>query len=146
MAMYNADKQTCKYRCHVLLTVADPSSRQRGRPTSTKPQTSDSNKILVLGPRWGLTPGLTGRLTVGRSVSLALTSRKWTHLEPRDSIPRQRLDFCAFHSCGHEEYYVRSRHAVGIVQWLTDVSKEHAASIIRVEGKEMANMKPVTIQ
>jgi hypothetical protein len=31
-----------------------PSSRQRRRPTSTNPQLSDSNKDLVLSPRWVL--------------------------------------------------------------------------------------------
>jgi hypothetical protein len=30
-------------------------------PTSINPQLSESNKNLVLGPRWGLTPRLTGR-------------------------------------------------------------------------------------
>jgi hypothetical protein len=30
----------------------------------------DSNKNLVLGLRWGLTPRLTGLLTVGRDVTL----------------------------------------------------------------------------
>jgi hypothetical protein len=32
----------------------DPSSPQRERPTSTNPQISDSNKDLVLSPRWVL--------------------------------------------------------------------------------------------
>jgi hypothetical protein len=50
--------------------MTDPSSRQRGRPTLTKQEISDSNKNLVLGPTWGLTPGLTGRLTVSRNVTL----------------------------------------------------------------------------
>jgi hypothetical protein len=52
---------------------------QRGRPTSAKPQLSDSNKSLVLSHRLGLTPRLTGRLTVGRNVSLTL---KWLTLLP----------------------------------------------------------------
>jgi hypothetical protein len=30
----------------------DPSSRQSGRPTSTNPQLPDSNKDLVVSPRW----------------------------------------------------------------------------------------------
>jgi hypothetical protein len=34
---------------------------------------TNSNKSLVLGTRWGLTSILTGRLTVGRSVTLTLT-------------------------------------------------------------------------
>jgi hypothetical protein len=50
--------------------MADPTSRQRGRPASAKPQMSDSNKNLVLGPIWGLTPGLTGRMPIGRNATL----------------------------------------------------------------------------
>jgi hypothetical protein len=38
------------------LWTTDPSSRQRERPTSTKPQLSDSNKNLVVSPRWVLYP------------------------------------------------------------------------------------------
>jgi hypothetical protein len=34
------------------LSTSDVSSRQRRCPTSTNPQLSDSNKNLVLGPRW----------------------------------------------------------------------------------------------
>jgi hypothetical protein len=50
--------------------MTDPSSRQRGHSIATKPCMSDSNKNLVLGPKWGLTPGLIGRLTVGRNVTV----------------------------------------------------------------------------
>jgi hypothetical protein len=53
------------------LQTTDPSSRQRVRPTSANPELSDSNKNLVLGPRWGLTPRQTGRLT-GRNITLTL--------------------------------------------------------------------------
>jgi hypothetical protein len=56
--------------------MTDPSSRQRGHPTSTKPQLSDSNKNLILGPTWGLTPRLTGQLTVGRNLTLTLTGSR----------------------------------------------------------------------
>jgi hypothetical protein len=55
------------------LQTTDTSSRQRGHPTSTNRQVSDDGKNLVLGPRWGLTPRQTGRLTVGRIVTLTLT-------------------------------------------------------------------------
>jgi hypothetical protein len=58
------------------------SSRQRGRRTQIKPQQSLSNKILVLGPRWGLTPGLTGLLTVRRNVTLTLL-RQWSYFGVR---------------------------------------------------------------
>jgi hypothetical protein len=48
----------------------DPSSRQRGCPTKTRPQLSNSNKYLVISPRWGSTPRLTDWLTVSRNVTL----------------------------------------------------------------------------
>jgi hypothetical protein len=41
--------------CHYEGLMIDPCSRQSGRPTSIKPKLSDSNKNLVLGPRWGST-------------------------------------------------------------------------------------------
>jgi hypothetical protein len=53
--------------------MTDPSSRQRGRPTSTKAQLSHSSKSLVLGPRRVLTPRLTGQVTVRRNATLTLT-------------------------------------------------------------------------
>jgi hypothetical protein len=40
--------------CTAITAVTEPSSRQRGRPTSTKPQLSDSNKSLALGPQKGI--------------------------------------------------------------------------------------------
>jgi hypothetical protein len=52
--------------------MIDPSSRQSVRPTSTKSQLSDRKENLALGLRWGLTPRLTGRLTVGHNMTLAL--------------------------------------------------------------------------
>jgi hypothetical protein len=36
------------------LQTTDPSSRQRERPTSTKPQLSEINQDLVVSPRWVL--------------------------------------------------------------------------------------------
>jgi hypothetical protein len=57
--------------------MTDPSSRQRERPTSTNLQLSDSNKDLILSPRWALyskTDWPNGRLTVGRNITLTLTS------------------------------------------------------------------------
>jgi hypothetical protein len=33
--------------------ITEPSSRQAGCPTNRKPQMSDSNKNLVMGPKWG---------------------------------------------------------------------------------------------
>jgi hypothetical protein len=36
------------------LYIKDPSSRQRGHPTRTNPQLSDSNKDLVVSPKWVL--------------------------------------------------------------------------------------------
>jgi hypothetical protein len=46
------------------------SKRAPPPPQSTKPQKSDSNENLVGGPRWGLTPGLSGRMPAGRYASL----------------------------------------------------------------------------
>jgi hypothetical protein len=60
------------------LYTTDPSSRQRGRPTSTNRKLSDSNKTLVLGHIWGLTPRQTGRLAVGRKVTLTLRASEQT--------------------------------------------------------------------
>jgi hypothetical protein len=39
--------------------MTDLSSRQRGRPTKSRPQLPKSNKHLVMSPRWGSTPRLT---------------------------------------------------------------------------------------
>jgi hypothetical protein len=36
---------------------------------------SNTNKYLVVGPRWGFIPGQTGRLTVGRNIRLRLRLR-----------------------------------------------------------------------
>jgi hypothetical protein len=56
--------------------MTDPSSRQRGCPTFTTPQLSDSNKNLVLGSTEALDQDMTGRLTVGRNVTLPLSGFK----------------------------------------------------------------------
>jgi hypothetical protein len=40
----------------------------------TKQELSNSDKYLVMSPRWGSTPIRTDRLTVGRNVTLTLTS------------------------------------------------------------------------
>jgi hypothetical protein len=53
-------------------------SWERELPTSTSLQLSDNNKDLVLSPRWMLyskTDCPTGRLTVGRNITLTLTLR-----------------------------------------------------------------------
>jgi hypothetical protein len=65
------------YHPHIVIMLTDTSSRQKGRPTSANPQMSDSNKNLVLGPRWSLTPGLTDRWsyvtwTVARDVNVKM--------------------------------------------------------------------------
>jgi hypothetical protein len=51
----------------------DPSSRQRRRPTKTRPYLSKSNKYLVMSPRWGSTPRFTNWLTASRNVTSTLT-------------------------------------------------------------------------
>jgi hypothetical protein len=55
------------------LYATDPSYRQRGRPTSTKPY--DSNRNLVIGPNGCLTSRQTGQLAVGRNTTLTLRER-----------------------------------------------------------------------
>jgi hypothetical protein len=49
-------------------------SSERERPTSTNQQLSDSNKILVVSPRWVLYSKQTGRLIVGRNMTLTLST------------------------------------------------------------------------
>jgi hypothetical protein len=61
-----------------------PASRLKWRPSSTEPQMSDSNKNLVLGPRWGLTPRLTGPLTVGRNLTLTWKIHLRRSISPED--------------------------------------------------------------
>jgi hypothetical protein len=56
----------CKKRCFLC-------SLCRGFIPRTSCHTYILNKNLVLGPRWGLTPRLTGRLTIGCNVTLTLT-------------------------------------------------------------------------
>jgi hypothetical protein len=53
--------------------MTESSSCQRGHPTLAKLQLSGSNKNLVSVPRFGLTPRLTGRLTVGHNMDLIST-------------------------------------------------------------------------
>jgi hypothetical protein len=61
------------------LKSTDPTSRQRRRPTSTNPKLSKKiikermGKIGRGVPDGCLTPGQTGRLTVGRNITLTLT-------------------------------------------------------------------------
>jgi hypothetical protein len=52
-----------------------PPAVREGAPRWQNRKLSDSNKNLVLGPRWGLTPRLTGRLTFGCNVTVTLASR-----------------------------------------------------------------------
>jgi hypothetical protein len=60
------------------LKTTEPTSRQRGRRTSTNPQLSKNNSRQK-GKTWSwvpdrcLTPRQTGRLTVGRNITLTLT-------------------------------------------------------------------------
>jgi hypothetical protein len=57
--------------------ITYPSSRQRESHKITNPQLSKEDfkekDKLVTGPNCGLTPGQTGRLTVGRKITLTLT-------------------------------------------------------------------------
>jgi hypothetical protein len=60
--------------------ITHPSSRQRGRYTLTNSQLSKENfkeKVeSITGPGCGLTPGETGRLTVGCKITLTLTLKE----------------------------------------------------------------------
>jgi hypothetical protein len=58
-------------------------TRQRGRLTPTNPQLSDSNKNLAFWPQiWDLKLRQTGRLTVGRNITLTLIFRRHRHFWP----------------------------------------------------------------
>jgi hypothetical protein len=46
---------------------------REGAPPKTKQKLSNSNKYLVMSPRWGSAPRLTDWLTVSRNVTLTLT-------------------------------------------------------------------------
>jgi hypothetical protein len=55
--LYSGHQRGKSVKCKRLKLVggqADPTYRQRGRPISTNPQSSDSNENLVLSPRWAL--------------------------------------------------------------------------------------------
>jgi hypothetical protein len=47
-------EKDCAGKDQKHIQKTDPTSRQRGRPTRTRPQLSDSNKNLVVSPRWVL--------------------------------------------------------------------------------------------
>jgi hypothetical protein len=47
-------KNDCADDDQQQLQTTDLSSRQRQRPTSTNPELSDSNKNLVVSPKWVL--------------------------------------------------------------------------------------------
>jgi hypothetical protein len=47
-------KYVCAGKGQQQLETTDQSPRQKGHPTSTNLQLSESNKNLVLGPRWVL--------------------------------------------------------------------------------------------
>jgi hypothetical protein len=57
------------------LETADPSSRQRERPTSTNPQLSDSNKDVVVSPRWVLYSKTDWTTDSDRNMTLTFVSR-----------------------------------------------------------------------
>jgi hypothetical protein len=66
-------RENCAGEGQQHIQKTDPSSRQRGRPTKTRPYLSNKNKYLVMSPRWGSTPRLTDWPTVSRNVTLTLT-------------------------------------------------------------------------
>jgi hypothetical protein len=71
-------EKDCAGDAEQKLKTAQPTSRQRGRRTSTNPQLSKNTqrkkgKNWLLVPNGCLTPRRTGRLTVNRNITLALT-------------------------------------------------------------------------
>jgi hypothetical protein len=71
-------EKSCAGDARQKLKTTDPTSRQRGCPTSTNLQLSKTNqrekgKNWPLVPDGCLTPGQTGRLTVGHNITLTLT-------------------------------------------------------------------------
>jgi hypothetical protein len=75
----------CAADARQKLKTTDPTSRQRGRPTSTNPQLSKSI-LREKGEKWSrvpdgcLTPRRTGRLTVGRNVTSTSTLTAYLRL------------------------------------------------------------------
>jgi hypothetical protein len=71
-------EKRCAGDARQKLKITKPTSCQRGRPTSTNPQLSKNNQ-RESGKNWSqvpdgcLTQGRTGRLTVGRNITLTLT-------------------------------------------------------------------------
>jgi hypothetical protein len=71
-------ERDCAGDAQQQLKSTDPTSRQRGRPASTNPQMSENTlrkkeKTLSRVPDGNLTPRQTGRLAVGRNITLSLT-------------------------------------------------------------------------
>jgi hypothetical protein len=58
---------------YILTNVRPVLSSERAPSTKTRQKLSNSNKHLVMRPRWGSTPRLTDWLTVSRNVTLTLT-------------------------------------------------------------------------
>jgi hypothetical protein len=58
MMNINLKTKQKKFEKSALCLKTDPAARQRGRPIKTRPQLSNSNKYLVMSPRWGSAPRL----------------------------------------------------------------------------------------
>jgi hypothetical protein len=70
--------RTGRAQQHLYESITDPSSRQTGHPTLKKQKwlkkiPLKEKEKLVADTDSGLIPGETGRLTVGRKISLTLT-------------------------------------------------------------------------
>jgi hypothetical protein len=63
----------------VAYTEASPSSHQSWRPTNTDLYLSNSNKTLIVSLDGCFIPGQTGRLTVGRHITLTLAVFRVKH-------------------------------------------------------------------
>jgi hypothetical protein len=81
------------------LETTDPTSYQRGRPTSTNPQLSKNNSRKK-GINWSrvtdgcLTPRQTGRLTVDSNITLSLTLTHQSTI--RQNWPKTRRPWLKF--------------------------------------------------
>jgi hypothetical protein len=66
-------RETLRWRGPAAIVNDKPVPSSERAPTSTNPQLSDSNKNLVVSPRWVLYSRQNGQLIVGRNITLTLT-------------------------------------------------------------------------
>jgi hypothetical protein len=92
--------------------IADPSSRQRGRYKITYPQLSKEN--FKAKQNWSrvpdgcLTPRRTGRLTIGRNITLILTLTCWVGLWITETVSQLGNHWGLAVSCYCQKLVMRS--------------------------------------